>query len=87
MVFERDIDGIEVKLRIDDYEDPSKHDFGDVWCDCGYSFRFGNAINNYKDHDEILTPEEVDELVIVLSAYFGLKGHASRSFRATLTAK
>lgn len=67
MVFERDIHGIEVKLRIDDYEDPSKHDFGDVWCDCGYSFRFGNAINYYEDHDEILTPEEVDELVIVLS--------------------
>lgn len=25
MVFERGIDGIEVKLRIDDYQDPSKH--------------------------------------------------------------
>ena len=83
MVFERDIDGIEVKLRIDDYEDPSKHDFGDVWCDCGYSFRFGNAINYYKDHDEILTPEEVDQLVIVLSEL--LEGKVSEPREVPMT--
>lgn len=67
MVFERDIGGIQVILRIDDYQNPSKHDFGDVWCDCGYSFRFGDIINYHKEHDELLMPEEVDELATVLS--------------------
>ncbi len=62
MIFERDIDGIQVKLRIDDYQDPTKHNFGDWWCDCGYSFSFGNIINYQKKHDELLTPEEVDYL-------------------------
>ena len=67
MVFEREIDGMEIMLRIDDYQDPSKHDYGDVWCDCGYSFRFGGIISYQKDHDEILMPEEVDDLVIMFT--------------------
>ncbi len=67
MVFERDFNGIQVMLRIDNYQAPSKHDFGDVWCDCGYSFRFGDIIHYYKDHDELLMPEEIDELAAVLS--------------------
>ena len=29
MVFERNLNGIEVILRIDNYESPSKHTFGD----------------------------------------------------------
>lgn len=33
MVFERNLNGIEVILRIDNYESPSKHTFGDWWCD------------------------------------------------------
>lgn len=32
MVFERNLNGIEVILRIDNYESPSKHTFGDWWC-------------------------------------------------------
>ena len=72
MVFERNLNGIEVILRIDNYESPSKHTFGDWWCDCGFSFRMGKLaeiINYRKDHDELLTPEEVD----------GLEGHAGEA--------
>lgn len=64
-MFERNLSGIDVILRIDNYQSPSKHDFGDWWCDCGFSFRMGKLaeiINYRKDHDEILTPEEVDWL-------------------------
>lgn len=68
MVFERDIDGFQVMLRIDDYQDPSKHEYGDVWCDCGFSFRFGDIINYEKEHDELLMPEEVDYLIQEFSA-------------------
>ena len=70
MVFERNLNGIEVILRIDNYESPSKHTFGDWWCDCGFSFRMGKLaeiINYRKDHDELLTPEEVDGLADALT--------------------
>lgn len=70
MVFERNLNGIEVILRIDNYESPSKHTFGDGWCDCGFSFRMGKLaeiINYRKDHDELLTPEEVDGLADALT--------------------
>ena len=67
MVFEREIGGIQVVLRIDGYRAPSEHDYGDVWCDCGYSFRFGDIINYHKDHDELFMPEEIDELAATLS--------------------
>ena len=66
MVFERNLNGIEVILRIDNYESPSKHTFGD----CGFSFRMGKLaeiINYRKDHDELLTPEEVDGLADALT--------------------
>ena len=70
MVFERNLNGIEVILRIDNYESPSKHTVGDWWCDCGFSFRMGKLaeiINYRKDHDELLTPEEVDGLADALT--------------------
>ena len=70
MVFERNLNGIEVILRIDNYESPSKHTFCDWWCDCGFSFRMGKLaeiINYRKDHDELLTPEEVDGLADALT--------------------
>ena len=70
MVFERNLNGIEVILRIDNYESPSKHTFGDWWCDCGFSFRMGKLaeiINYRKDHDELLTPEEVYGLAYALT--------------------
>ena len=71
MVFERNLSGIEVVLRIDNYEAPFKHSFGDWWCDCGFSFRMGKPteiINYRKAHDELLTPEEVDGLADVLTS-------------------
>lgn len=60
MNFNREIDGFEVSLRIDGYESPSKHAFGDSWCNCGFSFKFGDVVNYSKEDDEFLTPEEVD---------------------------
>ena len=70
MVFERNLNGIDVILRIDDYESPFKHSFGEWWCDCGFSFRMGKPaeiINYRKDHDELFTPEEVDGLADALT--------------------
>ena len=70
MVFERNLNGIDVVLRIDDYESPFKHSFGERWCDCGFSFRMGKPaeiINYRKDHDELFTPEEVDGLADALT--------------------
>lgn len=70
MVFERNIGGIDVNLQIDNYESPPDHEFGDWWCDCSFSFRMGGSteIINYRvDHDETLTPEEVDEIADVLT--------------------
>ena len=60
MIFDRKIGGIDIVLRIDGYESPKEHQFGTCWCDCGFSFSFGTIINYYKQHDEILMPEEVD---------------------------
>ena len=68
MIFDRNIGGIDIVLRIDDYEPPELHQFGTHWCDCGYSFSFGSIINYYKQHDEILTPAEVDYLAESLTA-------------------
>lgn len=70
MLFERNLSGIDVLLRIENYQDPSKHEFGDWWCDCSFSFRMGRLaeiINYRKDHDELLTPEEVDGLGAALT--------------------
>ena len=41
---------MEIMLRIDNYQSPAKHNFGDWWCDCGFSFRFGNTINYSVEH-------------------------------------
>lgn len=68
MLFERKVGGIDIVLRIDDYEPPEMHQFGTHWCDCGYSFSFRNIINYYKQHDEILMPAEVDYLAESLTA-------------------
>ena len=62
MIYIRNVSGIEIMLRIDNYQSPAKHKFGDWWCDCGFSFRFGNMINYSVEHDELLMPEEIDEL-------------------------
>ena len=62
MVFHRSVDGMDIMLRIDNYQSPSEHEYGDRWCDCSFSFRFGEIINYHKDHDELLMPEEVDAL-------------------------
>lgn len=59
MVFEREISGFNIVLRIDDYQSPDKHDFGDWWCYCGFSFTFGDAIHYEKEHDEVLMPTEI----------------------------
>ena len=67
MVFDRNIRGLQVTLRIDGYKAPAGHDYGDVWCDCGYSFRFGDAVNYQNEHDELFMPEEVDALAGVLT--------------------
>lgn len=70
MLFERNLGGIDVILRIENYQPSSKHEFGDWWCDCGFSFRMGKLaeiISYRKDHDELLMPEEIDELAIVLT--------------------
>ena len=86
MTFERNIDGIDVILRIDNYESPSKHDFGDWWCDCGFSFRMGKlaeVINYRKDHDELLTPEEVDSLADALTALLDGKTAEPREMEMT----
>ena len=71
MIFDRNIGGIDIVLRIDDYEPPELHQFGTHWCDCGYSFSFGSIINYYKQHDEILTPAEVDYLAESLREFDG----------------
>lgn len=84
MVFERNLNGIEVILRIDNYESPSKHTFGDWWCDCGFSFRMGKLaeiINYRKDHDELLTPEEVDGLADALTNLLEGKSTSCRNTR------
>ncbi len=67
MIYNRNVSGIEITLRIDNYQSPAKHDFGDWWCDCGFSFRFGNSINYSVEHDELLMPEEIDELSALLT--------------------
>lgn len=67
MLFNRSIGGVDILLRIDGYQSPSKHEFGDYWCDCGFSFHFGEIINYEKDSDELLMPEEVDELADALT--------------------
>ncbi len=62
MVFEREIRGIRIMLRIDGYRDPSTFGYGDVWCDCAFSFRFGDILRYEADHEELFMPQEVDEL-------------------------
>ncbi len=67
MIFEKKIDGMHVFLRIDGYRNPSKHEFGTVWCDCGFSFSLRNAVAYRKDSDSILTPHEIDWLAEALT--------------------
>lgn len=67
MIYNRDLSGIEVMLRIDNYQSPSKHTYGDWWCDCGFSFRLGNIIQYSVEHDELLMPEDIDSLAISLT--------------------
>lgn len=67
MLFRRNIDGIVVHLRIERYQPPEKHEFGDWWCDCGYSFEFGEILRYSKAEDELLTPEDVHLLHKALS--------------------
>ena len=50
MIYNRNVSGIEIMLRIDNYQSPTKHSFGDWWCDCGFSFKFGNVINYSVEH-------------------------------------
>ena len=86
MLFERNLDGIDVILRIDNYQSPSNHDYGDWWCDCGFSFRMGKMaeiIDYRKDHDELLMPEEVDELANVLTNL--LDGKITQPMEFTIT--
>lgn len=54
-------------LRIDNYQSPAKHSYGDWWCDCGFSFRFESKINYNVEHDELLMPEEIDSLAAALT--------------------
>ncbi len=67
MVFDRNIGGMRVRLRIDGYLPPGAHEYGRVWCDCGFSFRFGEIIGYAREHDELFMPEEVDELAALLT--------------------
>ena len=67
MIFDRNINGIQVTLRIDGYQDPAAHGYGDVWCDCGYSFRLADVLDYRCEHDELLMPEEVDALAVAFS--------------------
>lgn len=67
MIYNRNVSGIEIMLRIDNYQSPTKHSFGDWWCDCGFSFKFGNVINYSVEHDELLMPEDIDGLTASLT--------------------
>ena len=67
MIYNRKVSGIEIMLRIDNYQSPSKHTYGDWWCDCGFSFRFGSIIQYSVEHDELLMPEDIDSLAISLT--------------------
>lgn len=67
MIYNRNVSGIEIMLRIDNYQSPAKHSFGDWWCDCGFSFKFGNIINYSVEHDELLMPEDIDGLTASLT--------------------
>lgn len=67
MIYNRNVSGIEIMLRIDNYQSPTKHSFGDWWCDCGFSFKFGNIINYSVEHDELLMPEDIDGLTASLT--------------------
>lgn len=67
MLFACDADGMRIRLRIDRYQSPAKHEYGDWWCDCGYSFQMGKFLCYEAESVEILTPEDVDYLSQKLS--------------------
>ena len=83
MVFEREIRGIRIMLRIDGYRDPSEIGYGDVWCDCAYSFRFGDVLRYEAEHEELFMPREVDELEKALTEL--LDGTVSEPLEIPLT--
>lgn len=68
MIYNRNISGMEIMLRIDNYQSPSKHEYGDWWCDCGFTFRLGSIINYTAEHEELLMPEDVDSLSVALTS-------------------
>lgn len=62
MIYKRNVSGIEIMLRVDNYQSPSRHAYGDWWCDCGFSFRFGSIIHYKVEHEELLMSEDIDSL-------------------------
>ena len=83
MVFERNIGGFQVMLRIDGYRKPAEDDEFNVWCDCGYAFRFRDVIDYHCAHDELFMPWEVDALEAALTAL--LDGRIKEPCKVTLT--
>lgn len=83
MIYNRNVSGIEIMLRIDNYQSPTKHSFGDWWCDCGFSFKFGNVINYSVEHDELLMPEDIDGLTASLTEL--LNGNIKESTEEPMT--
>lgn len=67
MIYHKNVAGFEIMLRIDNYQSPAKHNYGDWWCDCGFSFKFGSTINYEVENDELLMPEDIDGLITSLT--------------------
>ena len=61
MCFKININGIDVKLNIQNYKLDNRDDFSD-WCRCDFSLTSGNWLNYYVEDDELLLSSEVDEL-------------------------
>lgn len=67
MWFERDIDGIKVKLRIKNYVRTNDENWDEKWCKCDFSFYSGDWLNYHKEDVEVLLCCEIDNIIISLT--------------------
>lgn len=61
MCFEININGIDVKLNIQNYQMDNSDDFSD-WCRCDFYLNSGNWLKYHLEDDELLLSSEVDKL-------------------------
>lgn len=80
MWFERDINGIKIKLRINNYKYTNKKDWDSEWCQCDFLFYSGSWLNYHKENDEIFLCSEIDYLIMLLTELLNNKIFEPKEF-------